>query len=131
MVGHRLCAALVDRADQLDDFLGLDLAGEAVAPERVGDLVEALFRFLPGRLAGFLERRDITLEQIGDRAGAGIGGYLDASALLDDVGKVALVDLAGLRERHRRIGTDLLLCAFAVAPLLRHPVGGDTLRHGL
>jgi len=26
---------------------------------------------------------------------------------------------------------DLLLGAFAVPPLLRHPVGGDTLRHGL
>jgi len=80
MVGHRLGAALIDRANQLNEFLGLDLAGEAIAPERVGDLVKALFSFLPGRLVRVLERRDITLKQIRDGAGAGIDGDLDASA---------------------------------------------------
>ena len=131
MVGHRLGATLIDRPDQLDDFLGLDLAGEAVTPERIGDLVEALFGFLPGRLPSALERRDVAFEQIGDRARAGVGRDLDTAALLDHVREVALVDLTSLGERHRGVGTYLLLSAFAVAPLLRHPVGGDALGHGL
>src|SRR3546814_9318082 len=72
------------------DFLGLDLAGETVAPERVGNLVQALFRLFPGRFVRSLERRDISFEQIGHRARAGVGSDLDASPLLDHVGKVAL-----------------------------------------
>ena len=55
MVGHRLGTALIDRSDQLDDFLGLDLARQAIAPKGVGDLVQALLRLLPGRLAGGFE----------------------------------------------------------------------------
>jgi hypothetical protein len=31
MIGHRSSAALVDGPDELDDFFGLDLTGEAVA----------------------------------------------------------------------------------------------------
>src|SRR3546814_2827887 len=85
------------------DFLGLDLAGETVAPERVGNLVQALFRLFPGRFVRSLERRDISFEQIGQRARAGVGSDLDASPLLDHVGKVALEYLARLRKRHGRI----------------------------
>eukprot|EP01137_Pigoraptor_chileana_P001869 Opistho-2@40037 len=131
MVRHRLGAALIDRKDQLDDFLGLDITSEAIAPQRVSDLVEAFFGFFPGRLPGVLERRDIALEQIGDRARAGIRRNFDAASLLDHVREVALVDLARLGERHGGIGADLFLGPFAVTPLLRHPVGGDTFGHRL
>jgi hypothetical protein len=39
MVGHRLRAAIVDRADR-SMILGLDLPGEAT-PERIGNLVQS------------------------------------------------------------------------------------------
>jgi hypothetical protein len=41
MICHRSSAALIDRPDQLHDLVGFDFTGEAIAPERVGNLVEA------------------------------------------------------------------------------------------
>src|SRR5262249_57954237 len=48
VVGHRLLAALVYRADHFNDFFGLDFARGPVPAECVGDLIETLLRFLPG-----------------------------------------------------------------------------------
>src|SRR3546814_3057591 len=113
------------------DFLGLDLAGETVAPERVGNLVQALFRLFPGRFLRSLERRDISSEQIGHRARAGVGSDLDASPLLDHVGKVALEYLARLGKRHGRVSAELFLSSLSISPLLRHPIGRHAFRHRL
>src|SRR3546814_313884 len=113
------------------DFLGLDLAGETGSPERFGNLVQYLFRLFPGRVVRSLERRDISFEQIGHRARAGVGSDLDASPLLDHVGKVALEYLARLGKRHGRVSAELFLSSLSISPLLRHPIGRHAFRHRL
>src|SRR3546814_13086147 len=85
-------------------------------------LVQALFRLFPGRFVRSLERRDISFEQIGHRARAGVGSDLDASPLLDHVGKVALEYLARLGKRHGRVSAELFLSSLSISPLLRHPI---------
>jgi hypothetical protein len=47
VIRHGAGAALIDGADDVGDFVRLDLAGRAVGPERVGDPVEALLDLLP------------------------------------------------------------------------------------
>lgn len=61
MICHRSSAVLIDRPDQLHDLVGFDFTGEAIAPERVGNLVEAFFSLLPGRLAGSFQRCNVAL----------------------------------------------------------------------
>src|SRR3546814_2033938 len=76
-----------------------------------------------------LERREISFEQIGHRDRAGVGSDLDASPLLDHVGKVALEYLARLGKRHGRVSAELFLSSLSISPLLRHPIGRHAFRH--
>jgi len=115
MIRHRPSTALIDRPDQPDDLFGFDLPRQAIAAERVSDLVEPFFSLLPGRLGGGCQRSDIALEQIGDRTGASVRNDLDAVAFLADVGEVALEDLAGQSKRHRRIGAEFPLGALSIS----------------
>ena len=62
VVGHCLLAALIYRADHFNDFFGLDFARGPVAAECVGDLIEALLRFLPGAFLRVLEVLNIGFE---------------------------------------------------------------------
>src|SRR3546814_18362004 len=78
-----------------------------------------------------LERREISFEQIGHRDRAGVGSDLDASPLLDHVGKVALEYLARLGKRHGRVSAELFLSSLSISPLLRHPIGRHAFRHRL
>src|SRR3546814_20607923 len=75
-----------------------------------------------------LERREISFEQIGHRDRAGVGSDLDASPLLDHVGKVALEYLARLGKRHGRVSAELFLSSLSISPLLRHPIGRHAFR---
>src|SRR5262245_37558364 len=47
VIGHRATAPLVDRADDLDDLVGLDVARQPISAKRVRDLIQALLRLLP------------------------------------------------------------------------------------
>lgn len=101
MICHRSSAALIDRPDQLHNLVGFDFAGEAIAPERVGNLIEAFFRLLPGRLAGSLQRRNVALEQIGDGRRSSVSRNLDAATPLDHVSEVAFENFALARVTSR------------------------------
>ena len=131
MIGHGVLAAIVDRAEQFDNLIGLDVARLPMTAERVGDLVEALLSIFPRWLPRILERLHISLEEVAYAAEPGVAGDLDAAPLLDDVGVVALEDFACLGERYRWVRADLFPAPFAISPLLGHPVGGHARWHGL
>ena len=100
MVRHRALAALIDGADDGGDLIRFDVAGRPVTPQRIRDLVEALFRLLPGRFFRVLEVSDIGLEEIGDGSRSRVAGDLDTAALLDHVREIAVEHLSRLAEWH-------------------------------
>jgi hypothetical protein len=122
---------LIDRTNHTQNVIGENLAGQAIAPQRIGDLVQSLLGFPPGSLTRILQMRDIALEQIRHCTRPRVAGDLNAAPALDDVGVVPLEHLAGVGQGHRRIVADLGLGPLPVAPLLSHPLRGHPRRHRL
>jgi len=64
---------------------------------------------------------DVGFKKVGHGSGPCVSHDLDAASLLNHASKVALENFAREGKRHGWIGTELLLDALVVAPLLCHP----------
>src|SRR5260370_12146373 len=122
VIGHRSLAAFINGADNAENVVGSDITRELVAPEGVGDLVQARFCLWPGGFASLLEVRDVCLEEIGDRAGARVTSELDTFAFQDHFGEVAIKNFSRFGKRYSGKGANLRFGTFSVSPLLSHPL---------